>query len=254
MLAACNGQELPTSAGSESAGSSKTTVSRSASPPTPPTVSTSAASTAPPDAAILRKSAYFKDPAPFIQRGSGLEARLENMQGVITPTESFFVRNNSESLEIDADAWRLSIEGDSVSEPLQLSYSDILGMPSTTLTAYLECAGNHRAMFGLLNGREAQGTQWERGAVGNAEWTGVQLGLILERAGVDFSRARSVLLIGLDEGSPEAGFRRAMPTDKALDPHTLLAYRINGETLPADHGFPLRAVVPGWSAVLGSSG
>ena len=225
VLAACSGQRLPRSGDGASAASA-------------PTTAASGTSTGP---------GYFKDPAPFIQRGeAGLEARLENMQGITTPNRFFFVRNNSRSLDLDADSWRLRIEGDAVNEPVELSYADIRSMPSTTLTAYLECAGNHRAMFGLVNGREASGTQWERGAVSNGEWTGVSLGSVLERAGMDAARARSVLLVGLDSESPEGGFRRSMPVDKAMDPATLLAWGLNGELLPADHGFPLRAVVPGW--------
>ena len=227
VLAACSGQRLP-----RSGDGTATSLDAAA----------AAASDATPEAPH-----FFKDPAPFIERGaSGLEARLENMQGVATPNKFFFVRNNSTSLALDSDLWRLSIEGDAVAEPVALSLADIRGMPSTTVTAYLECAGNHRAMFGLVNGREASGTQWERGAVGNGQWTGVGLGSVLGRAGMDASRARSVLLIGLDAESPEGGFRRAMPVEKAMDPHTLLAYSLNGELLPYDHGFPLRAVVPGW--------
>ena len=225
VLAACSGQRLPRSGGGPSAdGVDATAAPGGAGEP-----------------------AYFKDPTPFIERGqAGLEARLENMQGVATPNGFFFVRNNSRSLNLDADTWRLAIEGDAVAETVELSYADIRRMPSTTLTAYLECAGNHRAMFGLVNGREASGTQWERGAVSNGEWTGVGLGSVLELAGMDASRAQSVLLIGLDRESPEQGFRRAMPVEKATDPDTLLAYGLNGEPLPSDHGYPLRAVVPGW--------
>ena len=226
VLAACSGQRLPRSGDGASATG------------TPITAAAGDGAAGP---------GYLKDPAPFIERGTaGLEARLENMPGVTTPNRLFFVRNNSRSLDLDADSWRLSVEGDAVAEPMELSYADIRAMPSTTLTAYLECAGNHRAMFGLVNGREASGTQWERGAVSNGEWIGVSLGSVLERAGVDAARARSVLLVGLDSESPEGGFRRAMPVDKAMDPHTLLAWGLNGERLPPDHGFPLRAVVPGW--------
>ena len=58
--------------------------------------------------------------------------------------------------------------------------------------------------------------------------------------------AVSVLLLGLDTESPEGGFRYVLPLEKAMHPETLLAYALNGETLPKDHGFPLRAVVPGW--------
>ena len=190
-------------------------------------------------------SGWFKDPEPFIQRKASLEAKLENMQGVITPNRLFFVRNNSESIDVDAESWRLSVEGDAVANRLELSIQDIRNMPSRTLVSYLECAGNHRAMFNLLNGQEAQGTQWERGAIGNGEWTGVPLRDVLERAGIS-GDAVSVLMIGLDKDSPEEGFRRVMPVDKAMHPDTILAYALNGETLPRDHGFPLRVVTPGW--------
>lgn len=188
---------------------------------------------------------WFKDPEPFILRGASLEARLENMQGVITPNRLFFVRNNSASIDVDSNRWRLTVEGDAVAKPLELSYQDIRSMPSRTLVSYLECAGNHRAMFNIVNGQEAQGTQWERGAIGNGEWTGVPLRDVLERAGIS-GDAVSVLMVGLDEASPEDGFRREMTIDKAMHPDTILAYALNGETLPRDHGYPLRVVTPGW--------
>ncbi len=189
---------------------------------------------------------FSKDPAPFIDLGGGnLEARLENMQGLITPSRFFFVRNNSVSLEVDAADWRISVEGDAVSSRLELTYDDILNLPSRTFISYLECAGNHRAMFDLVKGRAAKGTQWKTGAVGNGVWTGAALREVLELAGIT-EKAVSVLLIGLDTSSPEEGFRRVMPVEKAMDPDTMLAYALNGEALPRDHGFPLRALAPGW--------
>ncbi|MXY79357.1 MAG: sulfite oxidase [Chloroflexi bacterium] len=191
--------------------------------------------------------AWFKDTAPFILHddGKSLEARLELMRGLITPPRLFFVRNNSVSLDVDAARWRLSVEGDAVGRPRELSYADLLDMPSRTLVSYLECAGNQRAMFDLVEGRAAGGTQWGTGGVGNGVWTGVSLRDVLAAAGVR-DDAVSVLLIGLDTESPEQGFRRVLPIEKARHPDTLLAYALNGEALPRDHGFPLRALVPGW--------
>ena len=85
-------------------------------------------------------SPWFKDPAPFIEHsGRNLETRLENMQGAITPNRLFFVRNNSASIDVDAARWRLSVEGDAVARPMELSYEEIRGMPSRTLVSYLEC-------------------------------------------------------------------------------------------------------------------
>ena len=99
---------------------------------------------------------WFKDTSSFIKHDNGrcLESRLENMCGVITPTNQFFVRNNSVSLDVGLDNWRLSIEGDAVSKPLALTYADIQALPSRTVVAYLDCAGNQRAMFDLVNGED----------------------------------------------------------------------------------------------------
>ena len=189
---------------------------------------------------------WFKDPAPFILHGDkGLEARLENMQGSITPNRLFFVRNNSVSLDLDPTNWRLAVEGDAIAERLELTYAQIRSLPSRTLTSYLECAGNHRAMFGVINGQETSGTQWMTGAVSNGEWVGAQLSDVLTLAGIQ-PDAESVLLVGLDVASPEEGFRYVLPAEKAMHPDTLLAYALNGETLPRDHGYPVRALVPGW--------
>ena len=189
---------------------------------------------------------WFKDPAPFIQHdGQNLEARLANLQGLVTPAQQFFVRNNSHSLDLAASEWRLQVTGDAVSKPLELSLEQIRKLPVRNLTAYLECAGNHRAMFDLINGRKASGTQWMTGAIGNGEWAGTPLREVLALAGAD-SQAVSVQLIGLDLESPEQGFRYVLPMSKATHPDTLLAYSLNGAPLPRDHGFPLRALVPGW--------
>ena len=190
---------------------------------------------------------WFKNTDPFIRHADGksLEARLELMHGLITPSSFFFVRNNSVSVDVDAGDWRLAIEGDGVTDPLGLSYDAIRRLPRRTLVSYLECAGNHRAMFDRVQGRAAEGTQWGTGGVGNGEWTGVALSDILELAGVR-PDAVSVLLVGLDTESPEEGFRRVIPVEKAMHPDTLLAYGLNGARLTRDHGYPLRALVPGW--------
>lgn len=190
--------------------------------------------------------AWFKDKTPFIEHeGKILETRLELMQGFITPIPHFFVRNASQSVAVEADDWRLVIEGDGVVQPIALTYGVILALPMHTYFAYLECAGNQRTMFEVVQGKPAKGNQWKTGGVSNGEWTGVALRDVLRLAGLQ-PDAQDVLLVGLDEKSPEDGFRRSMPLEQALHPDTLLAYALNGEVLPRDHGFPLRAVVPGW--------
>ena len=192
-------------------------------------------------------SHWFKDTSSFVEHDDGrcLESRLEHMHGVITPTNLFFVRNNSVSLDVEPDNWRLAVEGNAVSKPLTLSCADIQALPSRTVVAYLDCAGNQRAMFDLVNGQATEGTQWRTGGVSNGEWVGTPLRDVLTLAGIT-DDAVSVLLVGLDTESPEKGFRSVIPVEKALHPDTLLAYALNGEALSGDHGFPLRALVPGW--------
>ena len=106
----------------------------------------------------------------------------------------------------------------------------------------MECAGNGRAFFNP----PVAGVQWERGAVGTAAWTGVRLADLLSRAGIKPS-ARYVWFDGADRGVGRApDFIRSVPIEKALDRDTMVAYEMNRATLPIQHGFPLRAVVPGW--------
>ncbi|MCY3568582.1 MAG: sulfite oxidase [Chloroflexi bacterium] len=187
----------------------------------------------------------FKDTSPFFDHGrAGLETRAELLDEWLTPRELFFVRNNSRSVDVAAEDWSLSIEG-AVDRPTELTLDDLFSLPTRTLVSYVECAGNQRAMFDLIQGRPAEGTQWGRGAVSNAEWQGVALADVLALAGFSASTA-GVLLIGLDTGSPERGFRRFLSVEQALHPDTLLAYAMNGAPLPPDHGYPLRAIVPGW--------
>jgi DMSO/TMAO reductase YedYZ molybdopterin-dependent catalytic subunit len=120
-----------------------------------------------------------------------------------------------------------------------------------TAPVTLECAGNNRNFLEP----KVKGVQWHLGAVGNAEWTGVPLSALLDRA-VLKPNASEVVLEGADGGvledpkSPpgELKFARSIPLEKARR-DVLLAYKMNGENLPPEHGFPLRAIVPGWYAM-----
>lgn len=185
---------------------------------------------------------WVKDPTPFIRHPTNLETRLENLHGLLTPNDLFFVRNHAPTPRLDAATYRLRIEGDAVARPLELSYEDLLRLPSHTVVAYLECAGNWRSFYDKVLGQVASGGQWGTGGVSCASWSGVSLGTVLDLAGVR-DDARDVNIVGLDDGA----FERPMPLAKAVDSDTLLAYAMNGETLPADHGFPVRAMVPGWA-------
>jgi DMSO/TMAO reductase YedYZ molybdopterin-dependent catalytic subunit len=116
----------------------------------------------------------------------------------------------------------------------------------------MECAGNGRSFFGSQQGTPAPGSAWKLGAIGAAKWHGVALREVLERAGIK-SSAVDVMPQGLDSevitnGVNEGHVRRPLPVAKALD-DALLAYGMNGEALPPDHGAPVRLVVPGWVGV-----
>jgi DMSO/TMAO reductase YedYZ molybdopterin-dependent catalytic subunit len=162
-------------------------------------------------------------------------------RGYTMPNGLFFIRNHSSSPFIDVAAWRLSIEGEGASGPFTITYEDLLNMPSTTVTRYVECAGNGRSFYDTFLGRPGQGGQWHLGAYGIAEWTGVRLSEILSRAGIS-SNAVDVMPTGLDSTSVE----RPMPVSKAMEDDTIVAYMMNGDLLPIDHGFPARVIVPGW--------
>jgi DMSO/TMAO reductase YedYZ molybdopterin-dependent catalytic subunit len=176
-----------------------------------------------------------------------LESPFSSLDGFITATEKFYVRDHFAVPRLEASSWRLSIEG-AVDHAFEIGYAELRRMPSRTMTAMLECAGNGR----VLLVPKAKGVLWDSGAVGNAEWTGVPLSALLERASVR-DKAVEVILEGADKGkteeepkSPgEIHFARSVPLGKALG-NVLLAYKMNGKELSPDHGYPVRAIVPGW--------
>jgi DMSO/TMAO reductase YedYZ molybdopterin-dependent catalytic subunit len=171
-----------------------------------------------------------------------LEMPLDKLQSWITPVDLFFVRNHvSEPYSVNPDTWRLNVTGE-VDHPLELSYADLQKLDSVTVTNTLECAGNGRAFFEP----HAPGIQWQRGAVGNARWTGPRLNDLLNRAGVK-PTGKHVVFKGLEEPPGKVPqFMRSIPIEKALDPDTLVATHMNGEKLSPHHGFPARIMVPGW--------
>lgn len=175
--------------------------------------------------------------------GIQAEMRWEAMynRGYVVPNELFYVRNHTATPRIDQKNWRLRVEGSGVSRPTELTYDELISMPSKSVIRTLECAGNGRSFFDTAMKQKAEGGQWKLGAVGVAEWTGVPLREVLERAGVK-PTARDVMPEGMDEKK----VRRPMSLAKAMADDTLLVYAMNGQILPPDHGFPVRALVPGW--------
>jgi DMSO/TMAO reductase YedYZ molybdopterin-dependent catalytic subunit len=168
---------------------------------------------------------------------------LEALRYDLTPVGLHYLLIHFDIPQVDADTWRLEIGGE-VRSPLSLSLDELRERPKVSLACTLECAGNGRAR---LSPRPVS-QPWLEEAVGNAEWTGTPLAPLLEGADV-VDGAVEVLFTGLDrgiQGEVEHAYERSLPLDEALRPELLLAYEVNGQPLPPQHGFPLRLIVPGW--------
>ena len=175
-------------------------------------------------------------------RPEDFEMPLEGFNTWITPIDQFFVRSHMSRPAVDLASWRLSVAGE-VSAPLTLTMDELKKFPAAEVVSVLECAGNGRSFYRPV----VAGMQWTNGAVGNARWRGVRLADVLKKAGVKTS-AKQILFNGADTPpGTMPDFVRTIPVPKALDPDTLLAFEMNGETLPVSHGFPLRLIAPGWA-------
>ena len=170
------------------------------------------------------------------------ESPVALLDSFLTPVEHFYVRSHLPVPPgLDGATWTLAIDGE-VNTPLSMTLDELRKMPSATVTATLECAGNGRAFFDP----PVAGIQWGKGAVGTARWTGVRLGDLLKRAGLK-NTARFVYMNGADRPlGTMPDFVRQLPLEKATHADTLIAYEMNGQPINPLHGFPLRAIVPGW--------
>lgn len=178
---------------------------------------------------------------------SNLETPFDQVESYLTPTELFYIRSHFAAPSVDLASYQLRIDG-AVRHAFSLTYRELREMPFEKRVFVLECAGNSRVFLVP----QARGVQWELGAVGNAEWTGVPLSVLLERAGIE-EEACEIVLEGADRGLPAEepappgpiSYARSLSRRKALHRDVLLAYQMNGRDLTIDHGYPVRAVVPG---------
>ena len=187
----------------------------------------------------MKKTMRIMSEAPL-----NAETPIDNLQSWITSNEVFFKRNQEMIMTspVALESWRLSIQG-LVKKTTLLSFSDILSMTKVEVANTLECSGNGRS---LLRDK-APGNPWTIGGVGNAVWGGVRLSDVLARAGI-MPEVRHVGFEGLDNPltAGTVKFIRSIPVEKAMD-STILAYEMNGEPLPLEHGYPLRALALGWT-------
>lgn len=170
-----------------------------------------------------------------------------------TPVAKFFIRNNGHIPEDgkQGDAWSFQVEGE-VDKPLTLSVAELKSrFTPQTMRMVMECGGNGRSFFQP----SARGNQWTNGGAGCAEWTGVKLADVLKAAGLK-DGAKFTGHYGADPhlsgDTTKDAISRGMPIEKALEPHTMVVWAMNGEALPHIHGGPLRLIVPGWPGSLSS--
>jgi sulfite oxidase len=169
----------------------------------------------------------------------------------LTAQSDFFVRNHGNIPHITEAGHRLRVDG-RIRSPLDLSVAELRDrFPRRSVTAVVQCAGNRRA--DLQQVRPVLGNLWAGGAIGNAEWTGIALADLLRAADAEDDPTLHVAFAACDEvelpGEDRFHFGASIPMTKAMSPEVLLAFEMNGEKLAPAHGFPLRAVVPGFAGV-----
>lgn len=178
------------------------------------------------------------------ERPFNAETSNASLRSWITDNDVFFKRNQGQIPEepVSLADWRLRVEG-LVEKNLVLTFEDLRRLPKVETADTLECSGNSRSLLS----QKASGNPWTIGGVGNAVWGGVRLKDVLEKAGLQ-ENAGHVAFEGFDKPLGSAGikFIRSIPVAKAVS-STLLAYEMNGQSLPLEHGYPLRALPLGWT-------
>jgi sulfane dehydrogenase subunit SoxC len=174
-------------------------------------------------------------------RNHGMQ--LEGLRYDVTPSGMHYLVIHFDIPAADERTWTVEVDG-LVDRPLSLSMADLRSRPAVTQAVTMECAGNGRA---LLSPRAAS-QPWLLEAVGNAEWTGTPLRPILEEAGLR-DEAVELVFTGADhgiQGDVEQDYQWGFSRDDVLRDEVLLAYEVNGQPLPPQHGFPVRLLVPDW--------
>lgn len=178
--------------------------------------------------------------APPVRPGAIHYLDTRTIESFYTPNDDFYLIQHYNQPVLPEDTYLLRITG-LLENPLELSLDDLKALPKVELDAGFECGGNSNNLF--------------HGLVGNARWGGVSLRSLLDRARVQ-PEAIEVVFYGADTGEEsirdrrvEQAFARSLHIDDARHSDVMLAYEMNGESLPHFHGAPLRLIVPGWYGV-----
>jgi DMSO/TMAO reductase YedYZ molybdopterin-dependent catalytic subunit len=186
---------------------------------------------------VLRSgAAVLLEPFPRASGPRNLSYPLREIQGSVTPPDLFFIRDHFSEPRLSLESWQLRIEG-RVARPRQVSFSDLLELPSKKIEAVLECSGN--------------GTHGS--AASNGRWEGVPISFLLDPTGIN-PKATFVGLEGADtgslvQGSSPVSYTQIVPLEKCLDSSSMVAFKLNDLFLPRQNGFPARALFPGWYAM-----
>jgi sulfane dehydrogenase subunit SoxC len=168
---------------------------------------------------------------------------LEGLRYDVTPPGMHYLVIHFDIPGADGRSWTVDVDG-LVERPLTLSMDDLRARPAVTRPVTMECAGNGRALMPP----RAESQPWLDGAVGNAEWTGTPLPPILEEAGLR-SEAVELVFTGADhgiQGDVEQDYQWGFSLADIVRDDVLLAYGMNGQPLPPQHGYPVRLLVPDW--------
>ena len=165
---------------------------------------------------------------------------LHELEGIITPNGLCFERHHGGIAEVDPADHRLMIHG-LVERPLILTLEELKRYPRVNRIHFMECAANSGMEW---RGAQLNGCQFTHGMIHCVQYTGVSLRTLLEEAGVK-TNGKWLLV----EGADAAAMDRSLPIEKALD-DCIIAYKMNGEALYPEQGYPMRLVVPGWQGNL----
>lgn len=223
-----------------------------ASLPLPASAQGAAAPAAPAPAAAPARRVLVKDDARLLNIGATVRSgNYWNYTTYITPVEEFYVRNHYATPTVEAKPvldprqWRMKVRGNALDREIEVSYEDLLKMPSRTVIATMECHGNGRSLFWEQQDQmQVAGGNWVLGAIGQAEWQIVPLSHIFSLTGLSKDAKSALFWSGVDGGD----MGRPMPVSDILSraDDIGICYAMNGNPLTPDHGAPVRLVVPGW--------
>ncbi|HET7021098.1 MAG TPA: molybdopterin-dependent oxidoreductase [Xanthobacteraceae bacterium] len=178
-------------------------------------------------------------------RPPNYETPLEYFRTAITPNDAFFVRYHLSNIpEVDVRTWKIAVGGEGANGEAEFTLDDLKQLPAAELAAVNLCSGNRRGLFQP----HVPGVEWGYGAMGCARWKGARLKDLLDKVGLK-KEAIEILFDGADSGVSDKtpDFVKSIPTWKAVEDTTLVAYEMNGAPLPHLNGFPARLIVPGWT-------